>query len=298
MRWYFATDEAGGLGQAGALARLAVLSARAVGGLEPVLLYYGARSAFTEWMEQHGVAVVDAAPGFLTAMEQAQADGVYRPHTIGHWLRVAIPQVEHEREFVLYTDCDVIFLQHFDWSLIRPRVFAAAPEFSPEAWRYFNAGVMVLNVPAMRATYPAFEEHITSRILSGDSFTYDDQIALNEAYCGLWEQLDPRFNWKPYWDFNAAAVLLHFHGPKPDILNAIATGQWHDGDETAIFYEKMLNARSRQYLAWCRSLGDSLQTVDMTSAIQFAGLASRLTRYRRDVAVSDDNSVKIFAEKS
>ncbi len=298
MRWYFATDEAGGLGQTGALARLAVLSARAAGGLEPVLLYYGARTAFTGWMERHGVTVVDTAPGFHAAMEQARAEGIYRPHSIGHWLRVAIPQVEREREFVLYTDCDVIFLRGFDWRLIRPKIFAAAPEFRPDAWDYFNAGVMVLNVPAMQASYPAFEEHIKFRIRSGEIFTYDDQIALNEAYRGLWEQLDPRCNWKPYWDLNAAAVLLHFHGPKPDVLNAIATGRWHAQDETAIFYAKMLHARSLQYLAWCRRLGDSLQHVDMASAVQFAGLASALTRYQRELRAIADDSLMYFPDRT
>ena len=281
MRWYFATDAAGGMGETGELARLAVLSARAVGGLEPVLLYHGARTAFTEWMEQHGVYVHDTYPDFLTSIAQAEAAGTYKAHSLGHWLRIAIPEVEHDREFVLYTDCDVIFLRGFDWDRIRPKVFAAAPEFKPDAWNYFNAGIMVLNVPAMRATFPAFEAHIKTRIQSGEHFHYDDQIALNEGYHGLWERLDPRFNWKPYWEFNSDAVILHFHGPKPSALAAIAAGQWHDQDATAIAYEKMLNASRLQYLAWCRFLGDALQGISLPTAIQFANLASALTRHHR-----------------
>jgi hypothetical protein len=299
MRWYFATDAAGGMGQTGELARLAVLSARAVGGLEPVLLYHGARTAFTAWMEQHGVRVHDTSPAFIAAIEQAQAAGTYKAHSIGHWLRIAIPEVEHERDFVLYTDCDVIFLRGFDWSRIRPKVFAAAPEFKPDAWNYFNAGVMVLNVPAMRATFPAFEAQVKSRIQSGEHFRYDDQIALNEAYRGLWDRLDPRFNWKPYWDFNAQAVILHFHGPKPGAVAAIAAGRWHDRDPTAILYEKMVNACGRHYLAWCRSLGDSLQNTSIPGAIEFASLASALTRYRREIPETADSSfmnVKMFNE--
>jgi hypothetical protein len=281
MRWYFATDAAGGMGETGELARLAVLSARAVGGLEPVLLYHGARTAFTEWMEQHGVQVRDTHPAFIAFIEQAQADGIYKAHSLGHWLRIAIPEVEHEHDFVLYTDCDVIFLRPFDWDRIRPRVFAAAPEFAPDAWNYFNAGIMLLNVPAMRATYPAFEAHIKTRIQSGEHFQYDDQMALNESYHGMWDRLDPRCNWKPYWDFNRDAVVLHFHGPKPSALAAIAAGRWHDQDATAIAYEKMLNANRAQYLAWCRSLGDALQSISLPTALQFANLASALTRHDR-----------------
>jgi hypothetical protein len=281
MRWYFAIDEQGGLGATGDLARLAVLSARAVGGLEPVLLYHGGRNVFTEWMEAKGVRIVDTRVTFQDVIESAIAAGRYKPHSMGHWLRVAVAQVEQEREFVLYTDCDVIFLRAMDWSQLRPTVFSAAPEFDPENWQWFNAGVMVLNVPAMRATYQGFEAHIKSRIGDAAYSRYDDEAALNEAYAGLWERLDPVYNWKPYWKARPDAAILHFHGPKPKILRAIAEGRWHDKDPTAILFEQMMNARLGQYLGWCRSLGDSLQSVDFPSALQFADLASVLTRYQR-----------------
>ncbi|HQT46953.1 MAG: hypothetical protein B7X08_06645, partial [Acidocella sp. 20-63-7] len=157
MRWYFAIDEGGAAGQTGTLARRAVLSARAVGGLEPVLLYYGERNDFTRWMAENDVRVVDTAPHFLDTMLAAQAAGKYKAHSIGHWLRLAIPQVEQERDYVLYTDCDILFHRRYDWDRLRPKIFAAAPEFSPENWNYFNSGVMVLSVAAMRATYQNFE---------------------------------------------------------------------------------------------------------------------------------------------
>ena len=28
--------------------------------------------------------------------------------------------------------------------------------------------------------------------------------------------LPPRFNWKPYWGMDKDAVIVHFHGPKPE----------------------------------------------------------------------------------
>jgi hypothetical protein len=299
MRWYFAIDEQGGLGPTGNFARLAVRSARAVGGLEPVLLYYGGRTEFTGWMEANGVQIVDAAPSFLDTVETAVAAGTYKPHSIGHWLRVTIPQVEQTEEFVLYTDCDVIFLRGMDWRGLRPKLFAAAPEFHPENWHYFNAGVMLLNVPAMRATYPAFEALIKFRIGGTEHPQYDDQAALNEAYAGLWERLDPAFNWKPYWACDRKAAILHFHGPKPEILDLIATGRWHQGDPTAILFEQMLNARLPEYLAWCRSLGDSLQNVDFPSALQFAHTASALTRYQqtRTAAGQTAPALEIFSPR-
>jgi hypothetical protein len=288
MRWYFAIDEAGGMGEIGRLARLAVLSAQAAGGLEPVLLYHGAYTEFCGWMEQHGVRIVETAPRFLDAMLEAQAAGHYRPHSIGHWLRVMVPFVERERELVLYTDCDVIFLRGFDWSRVRPRVFAAAPEFRRQDWSYFNSGVMLLNVPAMRASYPAFEALVLERIGSGTYYHYDDQFALNEAYRGHWERLDPICNWKPYWPCDRQAAVLHFHGPKPRDVEEIANGLWHQRDATAVAFDKMLRARLENYLAWCENLGDRLQMVDFAQAVRFAGIASALTRFGRNHRADED----------
>lgn len=279
MRWYFAIDERGGLGETGEYAKLAVKSALAAGGLEPVLLYYGARTAFTDWMQARGVRIAAAVPGFLDAMNAAVAAGKYRPHSIGHWLRVVIPQIEQEREFVLYTDCDVIFLRGYDWRAWRPRAFAAAPEFSPERWTSFNAGVMVMNVPAMRASYPAFEQMIRYRIEQDGFHAYDDQFALNESYKGLWDRLDTACNWKPYWKYSPDAAVLHFHGPKPPVLEAIAQGRWDERDDAARFFAQMVNARLENYLAWTRMLGDFLQVLDFPAALQFARLSSALTRY-------------------
>jgi hypothetical protein len=284
VKWYFAIDEGGGLGATGEDAKTAVRSARLVGGLEPHLLYYGARSEFTVWMEKNGVTVIDTAPSFTDTIRQAEADGVYKAHSIGHWLRVAVPLVEQEREFVLYTDCDVIFLKRVNWDLIRPKVFAAAPEFKPDNWNYFNAGVMVLNVPYMRATYPAFEAHCIKRIMDPDWFQYDDEVALNEAYRGLWDRLDPRLNWKPYWGYKSDAALLHSHGPKLDVVEAMTEGRWTDDNPTALQLGKMVDGRIDFYIAWLRQLGDELQAIDMKLALRMHKAASGLIKRKAGMA--------------
>jgi hypothetical protein len=299
VRWYFAIDEAGGLRQAGDYARLAVLTARAIGGLEPVLLYYGKPTAFTAWMAKNGVRIVETAPSFLDTILAAQAAGKYRAHSIGHWLRIAIPQIEQAHEFVLYTDCDVIFLRPADWGKMRPRVFAAAPEFLPDNWNYFNSGVMLLNVPAMRASYEKFETQIRHEITTGNPNAYDDQIALNAGYRGHWEKLDPVFNWKPYWKFNPNAAILHFHGPKIDAIEAIAAGRWPRTGDANIMLGKMLDAHVVFYAAWCAYLGDMLQTIDFAAALRYADAASALTRYAKTIAPVIDKSfmnIRIFAE--
>jgi hypothetical protein len=298
VRWYFAIDEKGTRGQAGQHARLAVLSARAIGGLEPVLLYTGARNEFCDWMTAQGVGVVDAAPAFLDAIEAAEASGTYISYSKGHWLRLVIPQIEQERDFVLYTDCDVFFLTPFDWQKLRPGVFAAAPEFAPENWNYFNSGVMLLNVQKMRETYPAFETLIRARI-GATSYTYDDQVALNEAYRGSWDRLDPLANWKPYWGFAAKAAILHFHGPKLNELERIAAGTAQRGDAHGAQMANMLDSAVDGYIAWSNVLADRFQNLDFGFSYRCARLASALTEYRKTVPEVVDTSFrnfKLFAE--
>jgi hypothetical protein len=282
MKWYFAIDEAGALGDTGEDAKTAIRSAAAIGQLDPHLLYYGARNHFTAWMEGHGVTIIDAAPSFLDTIRTAEAAGIYKAHSIGHWLRAAIPAIEQSDEFILYTDCDVMFLNPVNWQSLRPRVLAAAPEFKPDNWNYFNAGVMLINVPALRASYPAFEALIRARINEpADYYSYDDQFAFNEFYRGQWDRLDPMLNCKPYWRFNQAAALLHFHGPKLSALAAIAAGEWQANNPTAIQLGRMLDAHLDHYIAWADSLGDRLQRFDLARAVKFNALASALLRYRK-----------------
>jgi hypothetical protein len=292
MRWYFAIDEAGGLREAGEHAKLAVRSAAAQGGLQPCLLYHGRPTDFTDWMTRQGVSVIQTRPGFLDKMQDAEAAGHYKAHSIGHWLRVAIPQVEQQEEFVLYTDCDVVFLRPQNWADIRPRVFAAAPEFQRANWNYVNSGVMVINVPAMRRSYPAFEAHIIERLTNTPN--YDDQWALNEAYRGHWERLDPLCNWKPYWPHEPRATVLHFHGPKLNGLRMIANGDWRRDNPTGAMLGKMLDAHIDEYIGWANMLGDAWQGIDLMEALKFSALASALTRYRKGMEPLNDRSFMNF----
>lgn len=75
VAWYFAINEAGANSGLGLHVKLAVLSARLVGGLAPHLLYFGRRGAFTEWMQAQDVRVTDFSPTFLPAFEEAVRAG-------------------------------------------------------------------------------------------------------------------------------------------------------------------------------------------------------------------------------
>src|SRR4051794_31123243 len=94
IKWYFAINQAGASSWLGLHSKLAVLSAIRAGGLSPHLLYMGARGAFTEWMEAHGVAVIDAGLTFMAAFEEAARAGRHPASFSGHWLRTGICLLE------------------------------------------------------------------------------------------------------------------------------------------------------------------------------------------------------------
>ena len=227
MKWYFGLNEGGTRLDLGDLAKLAVTSARRFTNLRPHMLYHGNRNAFTQWMEAQGVTVIDVRLSYEATMRKAIQAGWYPAPLEGHWLRTEICNIECEDEFVLYTDIDVVFLKPIDLTAVRPRFFACAPEFDKEDWSYFNSGVMVMNIPALRADYLRLRGHIEERFHDPANGAFNDQPVYNTLYKNMWDRLDPGYNWKPYWHFNPDAAIFHFHGPKFDTIREIIDGTWN-----------------------------------------------------------------------
>jgi hypothetical protein len=224
MKWYFGLNATGANGETGLHARLAVTSALSVGGLEPCCLYAGERDAFTDWMEARGIEVRLIFPRFAQVIRDRTAAGAYSMDFMGHWLRSQICLIEHDVPVVLYTDCDVVFLQSVAFDEVLPLTVACAPEFQKEEWRYFNSGVMLMNLDRLRQDYPSFEAFAIAGIQSDHSWDFRDQVAYNRFYRERWSRLDPRFNWKTYWDPSGEARILHFHGPKLNFIRSVAHG--------------------------------------------------------------------------
>jgi hypothetical protein len=254
MKWYFAINEAGATGGLGLHARLAVISARRVGGLSPHLLYMGARNAFTAWMEAQGVTVIDTAPTFLPAIEQAAQVGRHPAHFVGHWLRTRICLLEPSDAFVLYTDCDVIFRRCPDLAQLRPAFIACAPEFRPDNWKYFNSGVMLMNVAALRREYAAFERYVIDALGSPERAHFDDQVAYNQYFETRWTHADPALNWKPYWGFHDRAVITHYHGPKLEGMRIILNGGLAWDDEHCRMHGSLFVTALPSYIAHLQDL--------------------------------------------
>jgi hypothetical protein len=141
----------------------------------------------------------------------------------GHWLRCDIPVLETEEEFVLYTDIDVMFRRGIDFSQAKPAFLACSPEHRQDDFSYFNSGVMIMNIPALRESRAMLLQAVKGRLDSMQP--HDDQGAFNVAYRDTWTRLPNLCNWKPYWGFNPDAAIVHFHGPKPGMVRMMLRGE-------------------------------------------------------------------------
>jgi hypothetical protein len=227
-KWYFSLSEASiNRKDHGwrALTRVAVTSALSNTSLHPCMLYDGEEGEFTAEIRAMGATVITHRVSFHDHLAQAApartADylGIAR----GAFLRVEIPLIEREDDFVLFTDCDVMFLADPRIEAA-PALFAAAPQATQTAYDIdMNTGVMVMNVPALRATLPHFIAFIIKHL--PDGWPGFDQENYRRFYKGQWDKLDNTFNWKPYWGRNPSATIVHWHGPKPQIVRRLL----HDG---------------------------------------------------------------------
>ncbi len=214
MNWYFALSESSidrPDHEWRDMIRVAVHSAKQHTQLRPHMLYDGEESPFVAELRTAGVNVIRHRVGFYDALEQ---HGTHNPAYLsiasGAFLRFDIPLIE-TGEFALYTDCDVVFQCRPNfYTATKPVLFAASSQSSLNPATDMNSGVMLINVPAMRADYLALVEFTRSNLSLGL-----DQEILRVFYEGRYQPMDRSLNWKPYWGVNPLAQIIHFHGPKP-----------------------------------------------------------------------------------
>lgn len=215
-KWYFATN-VHGLRWAFNQMKAAVLSAKAHTSLHPHVIIDDAGSDdLTDqriaWLAAQGVTVIRHRASLVS--ELVPVFGEQMHIYSGHWLRCDIPLIEKEDNFVLYTDIDVVFEADVGPLACEPKVVACGPESKRGDTGYFNSGVMILNVQEFGSRREAMIELLRSRL--DVTAPYDDQNMLNELFASDWERLDDVWNWKPYWGANERALIVHWHGPKPN----------------------------------------------------------------------------------
>ncbi len=243
LRWFLALREnPRSLNHHAQMVRAAVHSARKYTKLLPHLLYDGGENHLTEWLKTQGVPVLHCRTRLDDALQQFD-DDMAREIARGTFLRLEIPRIMRENAwkdpFVLYTDCDVLFLKEVIPELlaIQPSKFAVAPQTKKTDYLKMNAGVMLVNVQGMSEDEDAFFEYCRANMAKLRNSAWD-QGAYREFYAGKWDKLAPEFNWKPYWGDSSNARIVHFHGPKPfqsdlgdveratDLVTRLASGDY------------------------------------------------------------------------
>jgi hypothetical protein len=248
MKWFFAFNQ-DSVASYGDFVKVAVNSALKRTQLEPICLYDGANDDFTTWLEARGVTIWPTQFRFA-----AQLDDIGRQINNpalsriakGTFLRLELPRLAAQNglrdEVVLYTDCDVLFLGDVEAAQTRkPQLFAVAPELWPTNYLHMNAGVMLLNLPAMQHEEVPWMAFVARFLRRSFDVSFDQgllRVYFNPLHrlswkFGLsdrlfyaaqkwktlptyrWNELPLEWNWKPYWGENSETKILHFHGPKP-----------------------------------------------------------------------------------
>lgn len=194
--------------------RVAVESALQNTNLEPHFIYDGQPSPLTEELSKNGVTVHFHKLSFEQAIiDYKPDDWVYQSIARAAFLRFDIPLFAKDDEFVLYTDVDVVFLKDLDFSEYRPNIFGAAPQMSQGQKWDMNSGVLLLRLSAMHRDREALSSFAINNLHIGL-----DQEILRAFYGKNYLLLPDIFNWKPYWGKNDDAAILHWHGPKPVLI--------------------------------------------------------------------------------
>lgn len=211
MKWYFACNDMSP--HFYSLIKGAVNSAIENTTLEPHFIYDGQENELTDWLKSKGVKIIHHRVSFYDDLVKFYNKDMLNI-VLGAFLRCDIPIIEQEDEFVLYTDCDVLFMKDFHTD-IKPEYFACSTQFDKKNFKDFNTGVMLMNVKKLRESHEEFSKFMVKNFGVLNAF---DQTAYQIFYNVKNTKLPTVFNHKPYWGIDKDAYILHFHGPKPVIF--------------------------------------------------------------------------------
>ncbi len=170
--------------------------------------------------------VQECAPGARFDWVEPSEDLLTCSRTAGHlsraaFARFAIPDLIRDCARVLYLDCDLVVLADLeplyrcelgDASLgavrdhwIDPHAFAKTWGLEPADARYFNSGVLLLDLERLRAQ-GGFDRAIEALSKDGAAMPFLDQDALNLVFWGNWQPLDRA------WNVQRAMLMRGFEG--------------------------------------------------------------------------------------
>ena len=256
MKWFMTTNESS-LGNKSffKLLQVAVVSAQKNTRLIPHLVYDGTeKPRELKWLKDRGVTIVPfhspLREPIAEFVRQSAASDLVDVRT-GAYLKTEIPEAIKQYglndKYVLYTDCDVVFVKDFDLRKAEPRFLSAFGQkeggrtrFHFGGWIHYNTGVMLFNVDAMHEETGRFRDFVlengrgirrpNSQFWHKNLFL-SDQVAVNLFYRRMIDWLQELYNWNPLRGINKKAVVIHFNGLK--------WSQWEDFLESRLTPPRM-----------------------------------------------------------
>jgi len=229
MKWYFAINEISLTRKFFGwedMIRVAIESARQNTTLQPYLIYDGKPNDFTREIVGQGVTIIPHRVSFYPSLQAFSELPTTRDHWAGQYmmgagafLRTEIPLIEREDEFAFYTDCDVMFLYEPTVEPC-PEPFAVSLETAEKQF-HINTGVMQMNLPRLRESFPKFRNYICDNL---NHFTFYDQCAYQDFYRGQSATLPFEMNWRPAMGMNDKVKIVHWCGPKPETVRRMLAG--------------------------------------------------------------------------
>lgn len=167
------------------------------------------------------------------------------------YLRSNIPIVELIESYVLYVDVDTMFLNNNKFKMNLPKYIACAPEFNPNDWSYFNAGVLIINVQNMKNEHKKFVDFTVPNFEKLFKMAHDQGV-YNMLYRNAWDRLPIELNYKPYWPMNDKAKIIHWHGVKPNNARDFFNGTMNNikidvSDQGTELYTRLINSNIDGY---------------------------------------------------
>jgi hypothetical protein len=128
---------------------------------------------------------------------------------ISESLRMDLPWVFTKDEYILYTDCDVVFLKDIQIENFSEPIAAAT-----RSGNFFNNGIMFLNLPELRRSHREFVNFYLKSNYTFEIGNSTTQGAYNTFYKEQVHSLPLEYNWHVFFGINDEAKIIHFCGPK------------------------------------------------------------------------------------
>jgi hypothetical protein len=218
--------------------------------LTPILIYSGNDNNFLDTINKSNIKIIRHDLLFSNKVNFNNKTDGWKKIGTGAFLRIDIPQIckKHniKDKFVLYTDTDVLFLKDCvkELKTYEPKYLGVCPETNIDDYKFFNSGVMLINIKNMLQTYNDFTNFIEENKYDYSKYNiYDtlDQGALQCFYKDKVDKLPTYFNHKPYWGVNKDAVIIHYHGPKYFNIRNYLMGNIQNQMNYKYLYDKIDN---------------------------------------------------------